>query len=140
MAASTPPYRIVYHAEPDPRRDDDAYTDHHVEAFHRAELVGYLIAFSRTDDPAWVQIGGMAVHPDHRRRGIATRLVDELAAREPGRLIRHGGRTAAGHKWWLACRRRPEFDRRRHSNGYRAPELDGYDWRDPSSVACSTAR
>jgi GNAT superfamily N-acetyltransferase len=123
-------YRLAYLTEPDPQRDDVVYTDHIVEAFCGTELVGYLAAFSRTADPDWVQIAGLAVHPDHRRKGIETALVDELALREPDRIIRHGGRTKDGQAWWRAYRRRPGLQRGRHVDGYRDPDLDGYEWRD----------
>jgi len=123
-------YRIVYHVQLDRRRADAAFTTHELEAFLDDRRVGYLTAFSRTDDPTWVQVDGLAVHPDHRRRGIATALMDALAAREPQRLIRHGGRTRDGQRWWLAYRRRVRFDRRRHDTGWRDRSLDGFDWRD----------
>ncbi|GLY96540.1 GNAT family N-acetyltransferase [Actinoplanes sp. NBRC 103695] len=40
------------------------------------EVIGVLIAFQSQDDPDDVYIQDVMVHPDHRRRGVARRMIE----------------------------------------------------------------
>ena len=44
-------------------------------------VAAYCTGYLRPDDPATYFVWQVAVHPDHRRRGLGLRLLDELVAR-----------------------------------------------------------
>ena len=52
-----------------------------VAADDRDAAVGFVMAFLRPDEPETVFVWQVGVAADHRRRGIAGRLLDELFAR-----------------------------------------------------------
>jgi L-2,4-diaminobutyric acid acetyltransferase len=53
----------------------------------RDAAVGFVMAFLRPDDPDTVFVWQVGVAADHRRRGIAGRLLDELFERTGARAV-----------------------------------------------------
>lgn len=47
-------------------------------------------------------IDRIEVHPDHRRQGVASALMDQVQRMHPASEIRHGDRTPAGRAFWDA--------------------------------------
>jgi len=49
--------------------------------------------------------GQMEVAPEHRRRGLASRMMDRLQAEYPETPFDHGWRTPDGEAWWQTYNR-----------------------------------
>lgn len=47
-----------------------------------------------------VAIDSLYVHPEHRRKGVGSALVDEMQRMHPDSTLVHGDRTDDGQKWW----------------------------------------
>lgn len=62
--------------------------------------VGALIYYPPKRRNGQILIHNLHVEPDHRRRGIASALMDELQRRHPESSIDHGDRTYDGDEWW----------------------------------------
>lgn len=62
--------------------------------------VGSLDYFPPKRSNGRIAIDNLLVHSDHRRRGVASALMDEVQRRHPDASIDHGERTNAGKLWW----------------------------------------
>lgn len=62
--------------------------------------VGYVhyLRGSRVNSPLMIKM--LRVHPDHRRKGYGSALMDQLQRAFPKAKINHGDRTDQGKAWW----------------------------------------
>lgn len=89
---------------------DGGFDEDHVITAHHPEhgIVGKLV-YRDMDHPEWtgfppraLHIAMLRVHPDHRRRGVATQLMKHLEDTHRDIPIDHGTRTRMGEAWGRA--------------------------------------
>jgi GNAT superfamily N-acetyltransferase len=85
-------------------REGERY--HRINAFHpehgRVGGIGYTVTPDEKPGKKYnetVRVSFMSVPPEHQRRGVASKLMDELQRVHPNARINHGKRTFDGEMW-----------------------------------------
>ncbi|MEV0965504.1 hypothetical protein AB0J25_23485 [Streptomyces sp. NPDC049910] len=76
-----------------------AWTPRRVMALVGGQQAGRLDFLVHPDGQA-VSVWGLEVEPEFQRRNLASVMMDALYSAHPTAWIDHGGRTAAGVRWW----------------------------------------
>lgn len=100
--------------DPDELRYVHAYDLGHPDPAKRRLPIGF-IRYHENNVPSsvgrsYISVDNMAVHPDYRRRGVASAMQDKLADTYRGMHIDHGNRTPEGEAWAEGWKKRASSD------------------------------
>jgi GNAT superfamily N-acetyltransferase len=106
---------------------DGKITAHHPEHGQVGSLTYMHAPASKGMRPRGISVDMLKVDPEHRRRGVASQLMDELEQRHPGIPIDHGTRTHQGEMWGRHYYPKLGPSQTRGEPNEWAPETDKYE-------------